>query len=438
MDSGPRCRYDHRLDLEPRRAGRRASRFLDLDLSVNVNANAWLGRRLEAGKRRSPAATSRGAAPRRRHHHLLLLLALAALAAPGCNEDRTIETPPPGFRQDVFAQDAAARIDVLWVVDNSASMQSEQEELATSFTRFMELFSRGQVDYRIAVTTTDVFNDEGLFIGNPEIVDPSLADPVAAFQKNVKVGTGGTGHEEAFEAARRAIDREKQAAAVVLAARQACVEACPGGGSDRCRDSCAAVHQPRFMRPEAHLYLVFVSDEEEQSFGEIRYYQRYFEQSLGAGNEGAVSVAVIVGDVPAPPCDARPGTRYVALAGAMGGIVGSICDATFDKQLERIALDAAGLKRKFGLSERPDTTTLELTVKYRCDTPQAQMGRCEAVERDCQGKPPETQGVLCTPPQGEPDGWTYEISTNSLFFHGDSAPGLRSVLVVSYQAADET
>lgn len=363
-------------------------------------------------------------------------LCLALLALAGCSEGRTIETPPPGFRQDVFAQDAASKIDVLWVVDNSASMQPHQDELATSFTRFMELFSRGRVDYRIAVTTTDVFNDQGEFIGNPAIVDPSLADPVAAFQKNVKVGTGGKGHEEAFEAARLAIEREKQTAAAVLVERQVCVDNCPAGSGDSCKDACAAAHEPRFMRPEAHLYLVFVSDEDEQSFGEIRYYQRYFEQSLGAGNEGAVSVAVIVGDAPAPPCDASPGTRYLALAQAMSGIVGSICDATFDKQLERIALDAAGLKRKFGLSKRPDTTTLELTVKYRCDTPAAQMGRCESVERDCQGKPPETQGVLCTPPLGEPDGWTYETSTNSLFFHGDAVPGLRSVLVASYQAAD--
>lgn len=368
----------------------------------------------------------------------LLCVALSALAAAGCNEDRIIERPPPGFRQDVFAQDAASKIDVLWVVDNSASMQEEQEELATSFTRFMELFSRGQVDYRIAVTTTDVFNDQGLFIGTPEIVDPSLADPVAAFQKNVKVGTGGKGHEEAFEAARLAVEREQQAAAGVLADRQACVSACPDGPTDRCRDGCAAAHSPRFMRPEAHLYLVFVSDEDEQSFGEVRYYQRYFEESLGVGNEGAVSVAVIAGDVPTPPCEATPGTRYAALATAMSGIVGSICDSTFDRHLERIALDAAGLKRKFGLSRKPDTTTLELTVKYRCDTPKAQMGRCASTVNECQGKPPEAQGILCTPPQGEPDGWTYELSTNSLFFHGDSVPGLRGVLVVSYQAEGES
>lgn len=364
----------------------------------------------------------------------VLSLLLAALA--GCGEDRIVRTLPPGYRQDVFPQDAASKIDVLWVVDNSASMKPEQDELATSFTRFMELFSRGRVDYRIAVTTTDVFSDQGTFIGTPDVIDPSLPDPVAAFQKNVKVGTGGKGHEEAFEAARIAIDREKAAAATLLAQRDQCVTACPDGATERCQDDCAARYAPRFMRPDAHLYLVFVSDEEEQSFGEVRFYQRAFEQSLGTGNEGAVSVAVICGEVPSPACEAEPGRRYVALADAMNGIVGSICDATFDQHLSRIALDAAGLKRKFGLSKRPDTTTLELVVKYRCDTPKAQMGRCAAEENLCKGQPPEFQGLQCTPPQGEPDGWTFEPATNSIFFHGDAVPGLRSVVVVGYQAAD--
>ena len=364
-------------------------------------------------------------------------LALALLTV-ACSKDRIITTPPPGFRKDVFPQDAASKIDVLWVVDNSASMKPEQDELATSFSRFMELFDRGLVDYRIAVTTTDVFRDQGQFIGNPDIVDPTLPDPVATFQKNVRVGTGGTGHEEAFEAARRAVEREKAASADVLAQRDACVAACASGPTQTCQDGCAAQYPQRFMRTDAHLYIVFVSDEDEQSFGEVRFYQRYFEEALGLGNEGSVSVAVICGDVPTPPCAAQPGTRYAALAQAMDGIVGSICDATFDSHLSRIALDAEGLKRKFGLSKKPDTTTLAPVVNYRCDTPQDQMGACDSTEDGCAGQPPETLGIACTPPQGDADGWTFEESTNSVFFHGAAVPGLRSLVVVSYQSADGT
>ena len=361
-----------------------------------------------------------------------LLLALAVLLG-GCGKERLIKTLPPGFRQDVFPQDAAAKIDVLWVIDNSASMQPQQERLALGLSRFMDLFSRGLVDYRIAVTTTDVFNDKGEFMGSPDVIDPSLPDPVATFQKAVRVGTGGKGHEEAFEAARLAIAREKIAAEGVTMQREACIGACTG---QSCKDDCATRYTARFMRPEAHLYLVFVSDEDEQSFGEVRYFQRTFEGALGVGNEGAVSAAVICGDVPTPPCAAHPGTRYVALAQAMEGIVASICDATFEDHLTRIALDAAGLKRKFGLTRPPDPATLSTVVLYRCDTPPEQMGRCDTLDTSCTGQPPEFQGKLCVPPAGETNGWTFEPATSSLFFNGDSVPGLRSVVQVSYQTAD--
>ncbi len=359
---------------------------------------------------------------------------LAALALASCNQTKLVNSPPPGFRQDVFNQEAASKIDVLWVIDNSGSMAAYQQELSVSLSRFMELFTRGQVDYRIAVTTTDVTHDQGAFIGNPAIIDSSLADPVAAFQRNVMVGTGGSGHEEAFEAARLAIAREKQATDDTLAKADACKAACPKS-SQTCLDNCAAKNQPDFMRPDAHLYLVFISNEEEQSFGEIRYFQRIFEEALGVGNEGAVSVSTICGDVPSVPggCGATPGVRYKSLADATGGIFGSICEATFDKQLERLALDAVGLKRKFRLGRKPDPGTLSLELRYRCDTQPSQMGRCDQQTRDCQGQTADHLGISCVPPQGEPNGWTYEISDNSLIFHGDSVPGLRSQLIVSYQ-----
>jgi hypothetical protein len=118
--------------------------------------------------------------------------------------------------------------------------------------------------------------------------------------------------------------------------------------------------------------------------------------------------------------------------------VASICDSSFDDHLTRIALDAAGLKRKFYLAVKPDPTTLAPIVKYRCDTPADQMGTCETVDTACDALPPETQGITCTPPQSDTDGWSYEESTNSLFFNGASVPGLRSVVVISYQSASGT
>lgn len=358
------------------------------------------------------------------------LAAAAAALCAACSPGKTVETLPPGFRQDSFAQEAASKIDVLWVIDNSASMQSVQNELATSLTRFMDTFSRGLVDYRIAVTTTDVFNDQGQFVSSPPVIDPSLGDPVYRFQQSVRVGTQGKGHEEAFEAARLAIEREKASAAAVLQERDACLAAC-AGGTQACRDDCAHRHEPRFMRPQAHLYLVFVSDEEEQSAGEVRFFQRAFESALGPGNEGSVAVAAICGDVPSPPCGAKPGVRYAALAAATGGIAASICDPTFEAHLQRLALDAAGLKHKFVLTAPPDPATLAVEVRYRCDTPRSEL-HCEKVDDGCAGKARDARALVCTPLKGESDGVSFEAATNALFFRGASVPGLRSEVVASY------
>ncbi len=366
---------------------------------------------------------------RRTATRALSLLALLALTS--CEERRLVQLEVDGFRQDVFAQEAASKLDLLWLIDNSGSMAPHQDLLAAGLRRFMTLLDRGLVDYRIAVTTTDARADRGQFCGSPAIVTPQLADPVAAFQRNVRVGTEGTGHEEAFEAARLAIERERERAAQAIERQERCLAACAEADA-RCADDCEAAHAPEFMRQNAHLHLIFVSDEDEQSAGELRFFQRFFETSLGLGNEGAVRVAALCGEVPAARCARAPGVRYRALVEAMDGISASICDESFETHLEAIALDAAGLKRKFALSNRADPATVSVEIAYRCDSEAAHIGACQERSDDCEGQLPATYGIRCVPPRGEVDGWTFEARANALLFHGDALPGLRARIVVSY------
>jgi hypothetical protein len=282
------------------------------------------------------------------------------------------------------------------------------------------------------VTTTDVFNDKGEFVGNPAIVEPSLGDPVANFQKNVQVGTGGKGHEEAFEAARLAIAREQAAAADRLAQRQGCLQAC-APTLQACADDCRSRYQPDFMRPEARLFLVFVSDEEEQSFGEVRFFERSFAAALGPGNESSVRAAAICGVGATPPCGAQPGWRYAALVEALGGVTESICDDSFADPLEQMAAEAVGLRRKFQLARLPLVDSLAPLIRYRCDTPESALVACASSTSDCTGQEPGDLGISCVPLAGGGDGWSFEPATRSLVFSGRSVPGLRSVLSVGYQ-----
>jgi hypothetical protein len=175
------------------------------------------------------------------------------------------------------------KTDILFVIDDSGSMQSEQQKLGTSFNAFISRLaaSPARSDFQIGVTTTSVDwpifdagssgpltvfdrdpNDPGAtpypagalvavdpatpgkilydagakrFTG-PRILDASSPTLVADFNANAKVGIAGAGKEQGFRAAKLAL-------------------------TDRIADGTNA----GFLRPGARLALVIVSDEDDCS-----------------------------------------------------------------------------------------------------------------------------------------------------------------------------
>ena len=264
-------------------------------------------------------------------------------------------TLPPDVRVDTYTQQAASKIDVLWVIDNSGSMAPRQENLARNFQSFITEFTKNSIDYRIAVTTTDIFKEAGRFVGTPKILSPTTPNVAAVFANNVKVGINGSPYEVGLEAARLALDLQTQANA---AAVMQCQAACPTTGQAVCRANCATNTAFQFLRRDAYLYLIFVSDEEDRSSQDVRFFYRYFETVKGVGNDGTVTTAAIMGDTPTNTCGATPGARYKALSDLTGGEVGSICDANFSATLGKLARNAVGLKRKFALQVKPNVQTI--------------------------------------------------------------------------------
>ncbi|HJN74368.1 MAG TPA: lamin tail domain-containing protein [Myxococcota bacterium] len=81
---------------------------------------------------------------------------------------------------DVFQQNKEKVVDVLLVVDNSCSMIEEQVKLATNFGAFIQYFDGVDVDYQLAVITTDTVQDEfrGKFVGGDDEI--LLSGPTGA------------------------------------------------------------------------------------------------------------------------------------------------------------------------------------------------------------------------------------------------------------------
>lgn len=363
---------------------------------------------------------------------LILLTAAAVLL--GCPDNRLRRTLPPDVRIDQFEQKGASQVDVLWVIDNSGSMLPRQENLAKNFQSFIELFSRGAVDYRIAVTTTDIFKEQGRFVGSPRILTPSTPNLVTAFAANVRVGVDGSAYEAGLLAAQLSLEAQARVNAPKVAELDACKLEC---GKDPnpviCVEGCGERVAIDFLRPEAFLYLVFVTDEEDRSAQDIRYFWRAFETAKGIGNDATVTTAAIIGDVPQNSCGATPGTRYTELSRLTGGEVGSICDESFAQTLKKLATNAVGLKRKFALQRSPNPDTITVRVLHACGTPSDALAGCAEVDASrCEGAPADERALTCTPPKGGEHGWSYESAGQVVFFAGDSVPGLNTTVELEY------
>ncbi|RMG73595.1 MAG: hypothetical protein D6722_03530 [Bacteroidetes bacterium] len=129
---------------------------------------------------------------------VLVFVFLFSLCNPFSREVMILEDP----QVDRFVQlEASSSVDILWVVDNSGSMASSQDNLGRNFDRFITHFTGREaelLDFRMAVVTTDP-EEGGAFVAG-KILDKAqaMADRdsfMQDFRELVRVGTQGSGNE---------------------------------------------------------------------------------------------------------------------------------------------------------------------------------------------------------------------------------------------------
>lgn len=248
------------------------------------------------------------------------MLALAALV--GCSEYEYIERG----HVDLLTQGGEqARTDIVFVVDDSASMAEEQAQLAVAFEGFTDVLLDTEADFQLAVTTTDP-GDADVLAG--PVLDEDTPELAAALLEQLAVGTSGTRDEQGFERAVQAVTA--------------------GGGL--------------IVRPDARLVTLFFSDEDDHSLGTVEGWMDELELRSGAG---AVSHA-IVGDLPGGCASgqsaADAGPRYIEAAELTGGLTGSICSDDYAHLFEEVGFAVLGWNDTFPLSNLPEPDTLTVRV----------------------------------------------------------------------------
>lgn len=338
---------------------------------------------------------------------------VAAAMIAGCSKSAdsfSLLADGSSYKQN--AQYIPRKVDILWVIDNSGSMATSQNNLATNFKSFISKFTQSGSDFRMAVTTTDAFlapyyNDStrarlrpGKDLSGTKyyIMTPDTPDLDNVFLTAVKQGTSGSGDERAFSSFKEAL-------------------------TNQVNDG--------FHRSDAFLAVILVSDEDDFSHNDYTtglngYYftenyndpkmysiQSYvdflttFTAAGGAGQNFSVNTISILDQACLDALQnsaQKIGKRYTQLADATKGQKISLC-SDFSQSLQVLSESIVELSSVFALGREPIPETIVVTV----------------------------DGVVV--PEDPNNGWTYDAATMSIAFHGSAVPAAGADVRINYDPA---
>jgi len=260
-----------------------------------------------------------------------------------------------------FAAGEAASADILWVLDDSASMADDLALLGPNFDAFADQLVSEALDAHVGVVTTR----DAVLRGEITVMTQETPALGAALSEAASVGTGGTGPSEGLRTALDALTPPNTD---------------PGGPNEG------------FLRQEATLHVVFVTDGDDESpGGTIDYAGPLVQLKL---NETKLFLhAVIAGAAP----------RYEDAASMTHGAVAEITDPAWYDELGKVSWIDGEPCDTFELEQVPLPGTLEVSIN---DTFVA-------------------------------DGWVYDPDLNAVVFEPDAGPGHDDIVTVKYSPAAE-
>ena len=307
-------------------------------------------------------------------------------------DEGRVTVPTSGFGaedttyEETFIQEYNEVVDVLWVVDNSCSMDEELNQVSTNFSTFIDEWTQLDLDYHLGVVTTDMATAGHSGELQGPYITPATADPHTAFLDQVDQGSSGSADEKGF-------------AAVQAALTEPLVSGANAG----------------FFRSEAALAIIVLSDEDDGSGTSPTSFSTWLTGLKS--DPSLVNFNAICGDrgLGCQEIDffgnslsASSGGRYIDASDQTGGFWASICTSDYQEVLQHISLAAAGMVIEFALAEEPSSLSL-LSVEVG-------------------GASVNNDSI---------DGWTYRSDANSIVFHGSAIPGPGESVRVNYPVAAE-
>lgn len=295
--------------------------------------------------------------------------------------------------------------DIIWVVDDSGSMDDDQARVAAAGSSFLTLATQSGLDWRMCVvdmtqdnsggccTDTNQTGDQWLGAGQSQQFLNCIQDPAGS-------QTADGGYEYGLTQAQDAIDTHL-----------------PRNASD-----------PHAIRPEAKLVVIFVTDEPSQEFKDdsscpvsdfgtdwgagcdtlVTQWVSYF---TGAERDAISHGVLVPGSTPDCSSQGDWSRGYEEIINQLGGTTGSICQSDLTATMALIIQDIVGSASPVILAHTPISVSL-------------------AVAKEDKTSQPSTYLAL---PRSRNLGFDYRASSNTIVFIGQDFSDPPYEVVVSYR-----
>ena len=236
-------------------------------------------------------------------------------------------------RVEKFTQNKAETmaVDILWVIDNSGSMSDEQDALGKNFGSFITQFLEQDIDFRMGITTTDgTSSKNGKMVGDSSKLTSAAAKAnktefIKNFKNYVKVGTNGSGTEQGLLTSQTFLER----------------------------------YASSFLRTDAILAIVYISDEEDQSKKAVADFLKNLQSHKA--NKAHVKAYSIVTVKDYGNSWETKGLRYQEVSKQTAGLTSDIKN-DFSSTLLDIGGQIVNLLDSFALNESPYNNAIEVYI----------------------------------------------------------------------------
>lgn len=293
-------------------------------------------------------------------------------------------------KQDNFSQSVAYnnKVDILWIIDNSASMLQPQRNLSSQLSSLVSTLNSLKMDYHMAVVTTSLGGtnpDGGKFLGTPKYVTSSTPDLVNNLASRMVIGEGGSNNERGLESMSIALS-----------------------------PSYLANEGKGFLRSDALLVVIALSDEDDKSAvtDPVNYYTNFLDQLKAPWVDGSRSwmfnfIGVLANSAACSTFSnyAEPGLIYMDLVAKTLGTKESICNNNLSGAVSNIRARIYQILTDFKLSGKPIVDSIVVKIN----------------------------GAVI--PRNTTNGWEYIQASNSIRFYGSAVPAADASIKVDFSPA---